>query len=112
MEPDDIEKLIEVWRVLNVLTVSTDRLSEYWRVHGEEAAKEAIVNFTGPRMSAQIANARALMADVLEKQDPTMAERLDAMGEDEVELDYWDGPQYPSIDEQVKAVQLREHLDS
>jgi hypothetical protein len=102
VEPDDIEKLIEVWRVLEAWTVSMDRLSEYWVAQGEAVAKEEIVKFAGPRMNAQLAHARSLMVEVLEKRDPAIAARLDSMAEDEAVIGYWNGPQYRSIAEQMQ----------
>ena len=38
----EAESLIEIWKVLENLTVSLDRLGEYERLHGEEAAKNAL----------------------------------------------------------------------
>jgi hypothetical protein len=92
MDQDETEKLIEVWKVLHVLTVSMRRIGEYWLEHGEEAAKEAMHQFMGPPISEQLVHARRLISDVLENHDPTVGDRLEAMAEDEAAMGYWDGP--------------------
>ena len=55
-------------------------------------------------MNSQIAYARSLMVEVLEKQDLSIAARLDTIAEDEAAIGYWDSPQYPSLEEQAKDI--------
>jgi hypothetical protein len=86
----DVDSLIQVLNVLEVLTVSLDRLGAYELSHGEEAAKEALHQFVGPVIVQKIAEARALMTGILENCDPAIMERLELL--DEREMGYWDGP--------------------
>ena len=39
----DRDTYIEVWSVLEALTVSFDRIGSYWQIHGEEAGKQALI---------------------------------------------------------------------
>jgi hypothetical protein len=87
------ETLIEVWKVLEVLTVSLDRIGEYWLLCGEQSAKDALAAFMGPAMNEQIATARALIVSTLERCDPTLRDRLELLAEHETELGYWSGPE-------------------
>jgi hypothetical protein len=89
---DEREKLVEVWKVLEVLTVSLDRLGMYQVFNGEEAAKEALHRFIGPAISEKIADARYLMVSILESRDPKIGDRLEEMAENEQEMGYWNGP--------------------
>ena len=92
MDQDETEKLIEVWKVLHVLTISMRRIGEYWLEHGEEAAKEAMHQFMGPPIANQLSEARHIISTFLEDHDPTISARLDVMAEDEAAMGYWDGP--------------------
>lgn len=89
---DEVDKLIEVWKVLEALTVSLDRMGTYWLFHGEEAAKEALHQYIGPAMNERIASARYLMVGILESHDPDVMERLEALAENENDIGYWEGP--------------------
>lgn len=89
----DSETLIEVWKVLEMLTVSLDRLGEYERDCGQEAAKNALDKFIGGLTFDRIAHARSLMVSILEQCDPTIRERLEMMAEHEDEIGYWNGPE-------------------
>jgi hypothetical protein len=86
------EKLIEVWKLLEALAVSMDRMGHYWRIHGEEVAKEAIHDYMGPAMSVRIAHARSLLLDILGTDNPDIGNRLERIAEDEDEIGYWQGP--------------------
>ncbi|HEY0738687.1 MAG TPA: hypothetical protein VGD69_27460 [Herpetosiphonaceae bacterium] len=90
---DELDDLLEVWKVLEVLTVSLDRIGEYWRIRGEEAAKQALHEFIGPQLFEKIADARGRMVTILEAHDPQIMEHLEQLAEDEAQLGYWDGPQ-------------------
>jgi hypothetical protein len=89
----DSDSLIEVWKVLEMLTVSLDRLGEYERDCGQESARNALDTFMGPPMFHRIAHARSIMVSILEQCDPAMMDRLELMAEDEDEIGYWDGPE-------------------
>ena len=90
--PVQIESLIEVWKVLEALTVSLDRLGTYWNVRGEEAAKEAIHEYFEPVLNNRIANAHKLLVEFLENCDPSLSEKLELMAENEDDIGYWNGP--------------------
>jgi hypothetical protein len=86
------EKLIEVWKVLEALTVSMDRIGTYWLAHGEEAAKQALHEYMNPAVNKRIAIARHLITGVLEARDPKMRRRLEEIAGNESDIPYWDGP--------------------
>jgi hypothetical protein len=87
------EKLIEVWKVLEALTVSMDRMGHYWLWQGEEAAKQALHQYMDPALFNRIAQARYLITAVLEARNPRMRRRLDELAEKEDDIPYWNGPQ-------------------
>lgn len=87
-----IESLIEVWKVLEALTVSLDRLGTYWNFHGKKAAKEALLEYFEPVLNNRIANARKLLVEFLENCDPNLPEKLEFMSENEEDIGYWNGP--------------------
>jgi hypothetical protein len=87
----DIDKLIEIWKVLEALTVSMDRLGHYELNFGTEAAKEALHQYFGIENNRRIAHARRMMVEILEGLDPDMADKLDELAEDEGLIGYWDG---------------------
>lgn len=89
---DQLDNLLAVWKVLEVLTVSLDRIGEYWRIHGEEAAKQALHEFVGPDLFEKIADARTRMVAMLEAHDPQIRDHLEQLDQDEAQLGYWDGP--------------------
>ncbi|HEY0606321.1 MAG TPA: hypothetical protein VGD58_25585 [Herpetosiphonaceae bacterium] len=93
LNDDELNSLLEVWKVLEVLTVSLDRMGEYWRIHGEEAAKQALHEFVGPDLFEKIADARTRMVVMLQAHDPQIREHMEQLAEDEAQLGYWDGPQ-------------------
>jgi hypothetical protein len=88
----DLDKLIEIWKVLEILTVSSDRIGHFWLEHGEDAAKDAIHQYMGPRMSGKLAQARSLIISVMENHDPAIMDRLEELSDNEAEMGYWDGP--------------------
>ena len=86
----DLETLIDVWRVLETLTVSLDRIGSYEVFHGEAAAKEELHRYIGPKLFRRIANARHKLVIMMEQCEPSIAERLERLAETEIE--YWNGP--------------------
>lgn len=85
------EDLIAVWKVLETLTVSLDRMGHFWLVRGEDAAKEALHKFMRPVMFDTIAQARQTLVTMLEGCDPTILEQLELLSADEREMGYWQG---------------------
>jgi hypothetical protein len=49
----DMQKLLEVWKVLETLTVSSRRMGEFWLAYGEEAAKDALHEYMTQRFSTE-----------------------------------------------------------
>jgi hypothetical protein len=88
----DLYRLIEIWKVLEILTVSSGRMGHFWLEHGEEAAKEALHQYMGPAMFEKIAQARSLIISVMENYDPAIMNRLEELADNEAEMGYWDGP--------------------
>jgi hypothetical protein len=90
--PITIEQLIPIWKVLEDLTVSLDRLGEYERIHGQEAAKAALHAYVTPALSQNIAQARHVLVSILEKHDSSLMDYLERLADDEATIGYWDGP--------------------
>ena len=88
----DLDNLIEVWKVLEILTVSLDRLGMYWLQYGESEAKNALHDFMTPVMAQKIANARSLTIDILETCDSSIPNELEVLSEVALQSEYWDGP--------------------
>jgi hypothetical protein len=94
------DKLLEIWKVLEALTVSLERIGWYWHFHGEEAGKEAgkeaakeeLIRYLGPEMNEQIARARYLAVGLLEGHNRAIMTRLEKMAESGTEINYWNGP--------------------
>jgi hypothetical protein len=93
MDDEDKQNLIEVWKVLEMLTVSIDRIGHFQSVKGDAAGNDALLAFIGPDVARMIAQARRLAVNVLEKHIPTIHEELENLVENEVEMKYWNGPQ-------------------
>ncbi len=92
MKKKDLEQLIEVWKVLEILTVSWDRMGSYWLAHDEDAAKDALHEFMNPTRFERISHARSLVVAMLEDHDPVILDYLEKMSENESEMGYWNGP--------------------
>lgn len=60
-----VEDLIEVWKVLEILTVSFDKMGSYWPSYGEEAAKQALHEFIDPPLVQRIMRARGILVEPL-----------------------------------------------
>lgn len=90
--PTTIEQLIPIWKVLENLTVSLDRLGEYERIHGQEAARAALQAYINPALFQKIAQARHILVSLLEKHDPNLMDYLERLADNETTIGYWDGP--------------------
>ena len=88
----DLDSLIEIWKVLELLTVSSNRVGHFWLEHGEDAAKEALHQYMGPPIFRKLAQARKLIISVMENYDPAIMDRLEELADNEAEMGYWDGP--------------------
>lgn len=87
----DTETLVKIWSVLEVLTVSLDRLGHLWLAEGEDPAKNALLQFMGPAMSQQISAARTAAVLLLERVDPSIIEHIEALTANEAAMGYWQG---------------------
>jgi hypothetical protein len=85
------EDLVAVWKVLEALTVSLDKIEHYCLFHGEDAAKEALLTFMQPLMFDRIAHARQTLVTMLESCDPAIQARLELLASNEAEIGYWQG---------------------
>jgi hypothetical protein len=92
MKKKEKEQLIEVWKVLEVVTVSLDRMGSYWLAHDEDAAKDALHEFMNPTRFEKISHARSLVVSMLSDHDPAIIPHLEKMSENESEMGYWNGP--------------------
>ncbi|MFC6617922.1 hypothetical protein [Deinococcus radiophilus] len=88
----DTAELLEVWKVLENLTVSLDRLGLYQLRYGEAGAMHELHRHLSPELVRRIAHARRLTVDALTRDDPDMLERLEQLAEDEAAIGYWTGP--------------------
>jgi hypothetical protein len=87
------ERLTEVWKILEVLTVSLDRIGTYEALHGTERGQAAFAKFMlNPAMFQRITTARTYVQQLLLAQDPALEEQLEAWSDDEVMLGYWQAP--------------------
>lgn len=95
MKEENIEKLIEVWKVLEALTVSMDRMGSYWIGHSEQAKLtfDALSEYLSPDMIGRIADARSSIMDVLASEARNEIDRIEKLAEDEAAIGYW---QYPA----------------
>ena len=92
MKKKEKAQLVEVWKVLEVLTVSLDRMGSYWLAHDEDAAKDALHNFMGATLFEKISHARGLVVSMLDNHDPAIIHALEEMSENESKMGYWNGP--------------------
>jgi hypothetical protein len=86
------DKLLEIWKVLEALTVSLNRIGWYWHFHGEEAAKDALHRYLDTDMWNKIADARYLTVWLLEAHNRSIETRLEEMSASGKEIKYWNGP--------------------
>lgn len=89
----EVEALLEVWKVLEALTVSGRRIGQYENLYGETAGKQAISDYMGASLFQRIAKARSIIASILERADPTLSDKLETMAENEEDIGYWQGSQ-------------------
>jgi hypothetical protein len=86
-----IIQLIEVWKTLNTLTVSLDRIGTFQAFHGEQKGKEALSEYFEPKLVRRIAASRRMVTSILESADATLLEKMGDMADDEEAMGYWDG---------------------
>jgi hypothetical protein len=84
--------LIEVWKVLEALTVSLDRMGYYWLKEGEEAAQQELHKYLNPKMFRRISKARSTIDAMLLACDPSNYEYLERLAQNEDDIGYWQGP--------------------
>lgn len=90
----DLEQLLEVWKVLETLTVSLRRLGEFELSYGEEQAKAALDEYVNPALSQRIARARRLIIEVMARHDPAIMDRLEELSVRDAGIGYWSGPSW------------------
>jgi hypothetical protein len=82
------DDLLAIWKVLESLTVSLDRLGSYESQHGREAGKIALRQYFDNDLFRDIASARKLLRGELVKQYPTIEPHLEMLAESP-EIKYW-----------------------
>lgn len=86
------DKLVEIWKVLESLTVSLDRIGSYESRVGRDPARDALYDFFRSGLFKQVSAARTTAVDLIEAADPSAAAKLDALAEDGVSVRYWNPP--------------------
>jgi len=86
------EKLIQIWKALESLVVSLDRIGSYEIDNGKEAALLELDKYFCPDNCNKFSNARMLINEIIESKFPGTDIELENMAEDENEIGYW---QYP-----------------
>jgi hypothetical protein len=92
MESNELADLIAVWKVLEMLTVSLDRIGTYEYRYGEDAGKNALDQFMNPKGVQKISSARMILKEFMQQHDPNMRDRLEILAENEEDIGYWNGP--------------------
>lgn len=88
---DKFAELLNVWTVLQTLTVSFDRIGSYAAIRDEFRARDALWAFIEPRLFERIATARGQLAAILEEADAEAHELLEHLADDEDAMGYWRG---------------------
>lgn len=89
---NEVNKLIEVWKVLEILTVSFDRIGSVEADRGTEFAQKALSDFIEPQIVNRIAKARGILVNILDK-DEEIGDLLDKLADNEIEMGYWNNKQ-------------------
>ena len=92
MSDQTAERLIEVWKLLECLRVSLDKIATHSHFHGAAAAQKALDEHMSPAMYRRIADAWSVVGEILEQRDPSMAERLETIAENDEGVGYWRPP--------------------
>jgi hypothetical protein len=85
------EYLLDIWRVLEALTVSLDRIGMYEAFHGTEAGQRALHAYLKPPLFDRIAQARDKIVEILVSQDPGWKVELEYQSQDANTIGYWQG---------------------
>lgn len=89
--PLSLRDALDIWSVLEALTVSLDKLGSYQAQHGAEAGSRALNRYFQPKLFRRIANARRKIAEAFIEADSRWDEKLDQLAENEAEIGYWQG---------------------
>lgn len=84
------ERLIEVWKVLEALVVSLDRIGSLEAISGEDSAT-ALRAYFDPELYGRLTKARTDVRALLEEHDPRIGSRLERFTDNEDEIGYWRG---------------------
>lgn len=91
----DNDRLIEVWKVLETLTVSLARIGSYSTEHGRDAAIQALYAYAEDGLAPEVSKARTILLEELLKSDATIEGRLEEIVESS-SLRYWRPPVDPA----------------
>jgi hypothetical protein len=86
------EKLIEVWKALESIVVSLDRIGSYEADRGQDAAKDALYEYFHSGIFRNVATARTNVVNLIEAFDAGAKDRLEALAEDGVSVHCWQPP--------------------
>ncbi len=86
------EKLVEIWKALESLVVSLDRIGSYEIDNGKNSALLELDKYFCPKNCNKFSNARMLINEIIESEFPGTDIELENMAENEKEIGYW---QYP-----------------
>ena len=88
---DAFPELLNIWTVLEALTVSFDRIGAYQALRDPDGGPAALAAFIEPKLVQRIAAARAQVAALLRSADPEVTELLEHLAENEDAIGYWQG---------------------
>jgi hypothetical protein len=89
----ELESLVEIWKVLEMLTVSLDRLGMHEALYGAEQGQAAMRAFLKqPELFTRISTARSAAQVLLIAQDPSLEQKLQDWSDDEAMMGYWQSP--------------------
>ena len=88
---DAFPELLNIWTVLEALTVSFDRIGAYQALRNPEGGPAALAAFIEPKLVQRIADARTQVIALLHSADPEVHELLEHLAEDEDAIGYWQG---------------------
>ena len=83
---EQIEDLFYVWEVLELITVSLDRIGSFQALHGDEIGQKALVDFLTPEVWQKLSKSRRIMVTFLEEMDVNNREKMEKQSE---VISYW-----------------------
>lgn len=92
LDPTAKERLLDIWKVLEALVVSLDRMGSDEAIKGIDSAT-ALKAYFNPKLFRRLAHARTQVRTLLVEHDPGIGSRLDRFADDEI--GYWRGEPEP-----------------